>query len=183
MGRLTNKKEADAQRKSYKRRLEQGYPRNIPEERFLKLAAYEDTGLTPAQIKYMLPKQSAEEAVERMRDEKERYDEWFAWKQAESEGRLVVQPCAPGTEVWVVDRDEDGCAVDVSGYMFLAKAGDAVILTPYINDLDNAHDILAYHMNETTENYETNLMVFPAYDCYTTREKAEEAMEQEAEDE
>ena len=42
MERLTNKKEADAQRKSYERRLEQGYPRNIPEERFLKLAAYED---------------------------------------------------------------------------------------------------------------------------------------------
>lgn len=40
--RLTNKKEADAQRKAYERRLEQGYPRNIPEERFLKLAAYED---------------------------------------------------------------------------------------------------------------------------------------------
>lgn len=42
MERLTNKKEADAQRKAYKRRLEQGYPRNIPEERFLKLAEYED---------------------------------------------------------------------------------------------------------------------------------------------
>ena len=42
MERLTNKKEADAQRKSYERRLKQGYPRNIPEERFLKLAAYED---------------------------------------------------------------------------------------------------------------------------------------------
>lgn len=45
MERLTNKKEADAQRKAYERRIEQGYPRNIPEERFLKLAAYEDTGL------------------------------------------------------------------------------------------------------------------------------------------
>jgi hypothetical protein len=42
MERLTSKKEADAQRKSYERRLKQGYPRNIPEERFLKLAAYED---------------------------------------------------------------------------------------------------------------------------------------------
>ncbi len=141
------------------------------------LAAYEDTGLTPAQIKYILPKQSAEEAVERMRDEKERYDEWFAWKQAESDGRLVVLPCAPGTEVWVVERDEDGCAADVSGFMFLAKAGDAVILTPYINDLDNAQDTLAYHMQETAENYYTNLAVFPADDCYTTREEAEKALE------
>lgn len=42
MERLTNKREADQQRKNYEKRLEQGYPRNIPEERFLKLARYED---------------------------------------------------------------------------------------------------------------------------------------------
>lgn len=44
---LDNKKEADAQRIAYQRRLAQGYPRNIPEERLLRLAAYEDTGLEP----------------------------------------------------------------------------------------------------------------------------------------
>ena len=44
MERLTNKREADAQRKEYERRLANGYPRNIPEERFLRLAAYENTG-------------------------------------------------------------------------------------------------------------------------------------------
>jgi hypothetical protein len=47
MERLTNKCEADAQREEYERRLANGYPRNIPEERFLRLAAYEDTGLSP----------------------------------------------------------------------------------------------------------------------------------------
>ncbi len=47
MERLTNAREAAAQRRAYEKRLEQGYPRNIPEERFLKLAAYEDTGLEP----------------------------------------------------------------------------------------------------------------------------------------
>lgn len=50
MERLTNKKEADAQRKQYEIRLASGYPRNIPEERFLKLAAYEDTLLRPEEI-------------------------------------------------------------------------------------------------------------------------------------
>ena len=50
MERLTNKKEADAQRREYENRLKNGYPRNIPEERFLKLAAYEDTGLEPEEI-------------------------------------------------------------------------------------------------------------------------------------
>lgn len=42
MERLTNKQEADSQRRNYEKRLEQGYPRNVPEERFLRLAAYED---------------------------------------------------------------------------------------------------------------------------------------------
>lgn len=51
MERLTNKREADAQREEYERRLANGYPRNIPEERFLRLAAYEDTGLTPEEAK------------------------------------------------------------------------------------------------------------------------------------
>ena len=34
MERLTNKREADAQREGYERRLANGYPRNIPAERF-----------------------------------------------------------------------------------------------------------------------------------------------------
>lgn len=54
MERLTNRKEAEAQQKSYDRRIRQGYPRNIPEERFLRLAAWEslfdDTGLTPDEL-------------------------------------------------------------------------------------------------------------------------------------
>lgn len=51
MERLTDKKEADVQRRKYEIRLKQGYPRNIPEERFLRLAAYEDTGLEPEDFK------------------------------------------------------------------------------------------------------------------------------------
>ena len=38
MERLTDKKEADVQRRKYEIRIKQGYPRNIPEERFLRLA-------------------------------------------------------------------------------------------------------------------------------------------------
>lgn len=50
MERLTNKREADAQREGYERRLANGYQRSIPVERFLRLAAYEDTGLTPEEV-------------------------------------------------------------------------------------------------------------------------------------
>lgn len=42
MLRLTDRKEAKAQKISYEKRLTQGYPRSIPEERFLKLAEYEN---------------------------------------------------------------------------------------------------------------------------------------------
>lgn len=54
MERLTNKREADAQREEYERRLANGYSRNIPEERFLRLAAYEDTGLMPNDVTDMM---------------------------------------------------------------------------------------------------------------------------------
>lgn len=37
MERLTDKREANTQRKAYERRLENGYPRNIFEERFMRL--------------------------------------------------------------------------------------------------------------------------------------------------
>ena len=53
MERLTNKREADAQREEYERRIANGYPRNIPEERFLRLAAYEDTHMMPLDVTSM----------------------------------------------------------------------------------------------------------------------------------
>ena len=54
MERLTNKREADAQREEYERRLANGYQRRIPVERFLRLAAYEDTGLMPNDVTDMM---------------------------------------------------------------------------------------------------------------------------------
>lgn len=50
MERLTSNKEADTMRKAYEKSLAQGYMRNIPHERYLRLAAYEDTGLEPQEI-------------------------------------------------------------------------------------------------------------------------------------
>lgn len=73
MERLTNKREADAQRKEYENRIRNGYPRNIPEERFLRLAAYEDTDLMPEEIA----------AADRL-------------------GRVVVLPCKAGDTLYEV---------------------------------------------------------------------------------
>lgn len=97
MERLTEKREADAQREAYERRIEQGYPRNIPEERFLKLAAYEDTGLEPDEIAIV------KSIVGRIADE------WFAWKQAEAKGRLIVLPCEEGEPCFRIYTCRCGC--------------------------------------------------------------------------
>lgn len=105
MERLTNKREADAQREEYERRLANGYPRNIPEERFLRLAAYEDTRLTPercaefaradAEGRYIVMRDAEQEGVARLRELAE----------ADKAGRLVVLPCKVGDTLWVTGRD------------------------------------------------------------------------------
>lgn len=45
--RLTDEKAAEIERKEYLKSLSKGMPRNIPKERFLKLAAYENLGVDP----------------------------------------------------------------------------------------------------------------------------------------
>lgn len=106
MERLTNKREADAQREEYERRLANGYPRNIPEERFLRLAAYEDTGLTPercaefaradAEGRYIVMRDAEQEGVARLRELAE----------ADKDGRLVVLPCKVGDTLFRVFAGE-----------------------------------------------------------------------------
>lgn len=106
MERLTNKREADAQREEYERRLANGYPRNIPEERFLRLAAYEDTGLTPercaefaradAEGRYIVMRDAEQEGVARLRELAE----------ADKDGRCVVRPCKVGDKLYRVFAGE-----------------------------------------------------------------------------
>ena len=78
----------------------------------------------------------------------------------------------PGAEVWVLERDEDGTPYDIFRYMFLASAGESVIVSPYINGTEDLEDILAYREQETAEGFNTELAVFPVEDCFTTREAA-----------
>lgn len=97
MERMTNKCDADAQREEYERRLANGYPRNIPEERFLRLAAYEDTGLEPREVSAIVKERSDLCTVigecgglDRLRELAE----------ADKEGRVVVLPCKVGDGLW-----------------------------------------------------------------------------------
>ena len=104
MERLTNKREADAQREEYERRLANGYPRNIPEERFLRLAAYEDSGCEPEEV---LPKDKADEiALKLMRiadlESFCSYDRLRELAEADKDGRCVVLPCKGYSDVDIV---------------------------------------------------------------------------------
>ena len=98
MERLTNKREADAQREEYERRLANGYPRNIPEERFLRLAAYEDIGLTPEEIKAPFTEDTMINlAAQALGVEPSRLRELA---EADKDGRVVMLPCRQGDELW-----------------------------------------------------------------------------------
>lgn len=50
MERLTNKKRSRCSTKRLWKSYQNGYPRNIPEERFLRLTEYEDSMLLPEQV-------------------------------------------------------------------------------------------------------------------------------------
>ena len=101
MERLTNKCEADAQREEYERRLANGYPRNIPEERFLRLAAYEDTGLPPERVVWM--KEVVEAAFDNDTSRIERAHDLHV---ADKEGRVIVLPCKVGDKLYRVFAGE-----------------------------------------------------------------------------
>lgn len=90
----------------------------------------------------------------------------------------VELPCKVGDTVWIVERDECGNACQVSGYIFMGLCNDAVIVTVAIYGHNNDFDhMLQKHIDETAEEYETDLSVFPVDDMYLTREEAEAALD------
>ncbi len=142
--------------------------------------SYKATGLEPEEIRrmqeYMKP--FTIQDMDRFREIMD----------AEKDGRLVVSRFKHGDCVWVIERDEDGEALDVAGSMFLAEVLgflaevlEAVIVSAYINDMTEAEETLSYHMLETVENYDTALMVFPSKDVYQTKAEAETALREAAE--
>lgn len=102
MERLTNKCEADAQREEYERRLANGYPRNIPEERFLRLAAYEDTGLYPESVEALKLSMMGKAISEITEFDGLPIDRMRELAEADKDGRLVVLPCKLGDTVYMI---------------------------------------------------------------------------------
>ena len=88
----------------------------------------------------------------------------------------------PGMPVWVIERDEDGNACEISGYVFIAHVEGVVILSPYVDEYD-FDGTLAYHIQCTAEDYDTHLCVFPDEDCYVSKDDCKAAFKLEQEDE
>lgn len=141
-----------------------------------RLAAYEDTGLTPTEIVHAdkMLKDNWEMPLERLKEAIDLIN-------TKDDGRLAVSRFKHGDCVWVIERNEDGEALDVAGSMFLAEVLGFVIVSAYINDMTEAEETLSYHMQETAENYDTTLMVFPSEDVYQTKAEAETALREAAE--
>lgn len=141
-----------------------------------ELKAYKDTGLTPTEIVHAdkMLKDNWEMPLERLKEAIDLIN-------TKDDGRLAVSRFKHGDCVWVIERDEDGEALDVAGSMFLAEVLGFVIVSAYINDMTVAEETLSYHMQETVENYDTTLMVFPSEDVYQTKAEAETTLREAAE--
>lgn len=90
----------------------------------------------------------------------------------------MIENLNAGDEVAVVERNEDKKALGTGRYMFLAIVKKFVICSYFIACGGGNEDIdgtLLYHAQETAEDYDTDLCVFPIEDCYETIEEAKEA--------
>lgn len=141
-----------------------------------RLAAYEDTGLEPEDLREYLP------MLREWRQNTGALRYVIELVKADADGRLQVLLCAPGAVVWALERDRTGAAVDFSGYMFLAQTRGSVVATPFVNDMEDVRGTLDYLEKDTRLNDYVDLVVYPASDCYFTREGAEAALKKEEAD-
>lgn len=88
----------------------------------------------------------------------------------------------PGMTVWCVERNNSDEPAEVNDYVFLAKVQAAVIASPYYDGTNDLDDVLSYHYQETRDENETALRVFPACDCYPAESLAREALAKEREE-
>lgn len=142
-----------------------------------KLAAYEDTGLDPEDLKKTFNEELLLTMTAQMMGiTPERLRELV---EADRDGRCVVQEYKPGDPVWVVERDEIEAPDCVSGYVFVAHANGAALVSAYLGDCGDVDAILADCIEETRETGECDIEVFPIEDCYHSIEDAESALKGE----
>lgn len=156
-----------------------------------RLGAYEDTGLEPEeveQIKRAAVYMMFEDVAHFVRYTLSNFDELQKYKalgdynrlrelkQADDEGRCVVTELAPGDEVWVVERDEDGNPDDFSGYIFITSVRGIAIVSPSINGCADLDFLLSDFVEETAMSGSGDFSGYPIVDCYGTCEEAKAAL-------
>ena len=102
--------------------------------------------------------------------------------EADREGRCVVQEFIPGGEVWVVERDEDGEATEVSCFVFVVSVSGVAIVSPSINGYSDLDFILYDFVAETAGSFSGDFSGYPISDCYKSYEEAEAALQGEQEE-
>ncbi len=150
------------------------------DDAILRLAAYEETGLEPEDIKQAC----TEEAILKLAGQSLGItpDRLRELAEADREGRCVVQKFAPGNEVWIVERDEDGEATEVSGFVFVVSVSGISIVSPFINDCSDLDFILGDFVEETASGFSGDFSGYPIFDCYKSHEEAEAALRREQDD-
>ena len=91
---------------------------------------------------------------------------------------VIVPPCKVGDKIWVIER-KNGKPVDFYCIVFLSSSKGFVIGTPQIDHM-GIDKMIDYHIRETANEYETNLVVYPEEDCFVTREEAEKALKEKS---
>lgn len=140
-----------------------------------RLAAYEDTGLEPEEIELLAKQRDlyvdacGELPLKRIRE----------LAKADREGLCVVQKFAPGSEVWIVERDEDGEATEVSGFVFVVSVSGVAIVSPTINDCSDLDFILSDFVEETASSFSGDFSGYPISDCYKSHKEAQAALRRE----
>ena len=86
---------------------------------------------------------------------------------------VFVPTFKTGDNVWVIEI-EDGRPADISCVMVMAQTEKIVIASTFVNNLD-VDETIDYHIEETRNNLDTDLMVYPIEFCFSSKEEAEDA--------
>ena len=82
----------------------------------------------------------------------------------------------PGSEVWVIERRDDGTVRDVGSYVLLAVCAGYAMVSAYPVGARSLGEIMADNAKDSLEMHILpNVYVFPLKDCFVTQAEAEEA--------
>lgn len=80
----------------------------------------------------------------------------------------------PGSEVWVIDRREDGSVRDVGAYVLLAVCAGYAMVSAYPVGVRSLGEIMESHARDTSESHVMlNVYAYPLKDCFVTQAEAE----------